>query len=295
MGQNDVLAGAVLRDPTTLKNHPLNIEIFGEDFPDWLIQSISDRGIREPIVVCKSSNPVLNGVIVSGRTRRAIAIKLGMSKVPTVDWECDSELDFKLEMITRNVRRELTIEQRARMFEVTKQIQAEKAALRMEHKDTTSEKGTSSQAAAKTVGMSRTTAEKASRVVKAIDKLNGEGRKEEAEKVRDGLNKSVAKGESVAKEVLDGPIPEPEPPQNDKVTRCLQKVVDSWATFQTDIRNLVKEMDKKNREDSQFAAQFSKLEGVLTEITEHLEYPGNQINRLSAEWKKTLKFVGAEK
>lgn len=200
-----VVSSVVTRDPRDLKQHSVNIELYGEDLPEHLVESIRDFGIREPIRVCRSEDPKLNNVIVSGRRRRNIAIKEGIKEVPTVEWECNDELQLVEELIIANIRSELTMEHRMRQYDKLKEIAAQRAEQRMKsgkksdpaanlpegESSPVAEAGAASAIAAKQVGVSRKTAEAGAKVIQKIDELKEEGKTEEAESLTQELNRSV--------------------------------------------------------------------------------------------------------
>lgn len=198
-----VVSSVVTRNPRDLKQHPVNIELYGEDLPEHLVESIREFGIREPIRVCRSEDPRLNNVIVSGRRRRNIAIKEDIKEVPTVEWQCDDELELIEELIIANVRSELTMEHRIRQYDKLREIASQRAEKRMKagkkadpvatlpEGESPPETGAASDIAAKQVGLSRKTAEAGVKVVKKIDSLKEEGRTEEAASLTQELNRSV--------------------------------------------------------------------------------------------------------
>lgn len=217
MKKNLVVSSVVTRNPRDLKQHILNIELYGEDLPAPLKASIEQYGIREAIRVCRSSNPKMNDMIVSGRRRRNIAIELNLKEVPTVEWPCEDELELEEELILANVRAELTNEQLIRQFDKLKAIAAVRAEKRMKSgkkSDPTAtspegapeEKGSAADIAAKQVGMGRKKAEAGAKVVEKIDKLKAEGKTEEAASLTKELNTSVHRAARKASAVAP-PVP----------------------------------------------------------------------------------------
>jgi len=221
----------VLRNPKDVFNHPINLELYGEDIPPELQQSVEKYGIQEPVIVCRSRNVLLNNFIVSGRRRRNAAINAGISEIPTVEWECEDQSDFILKLINCNIRAELTNEQRLRMYEKLVEIEKQKSEARMKagrvaekpappveapteppktnghHKSEhvpllktplpaeptpqPEQTGRATEIAAEKVGLSRTTAEAGVAVIKKIDELKADGRADEAKELADTLNQRI--------------------------------------------------------------------------------------------------------
>lgn len=204
------------KDPGSLKNHPLSIEIYGEELDEQFVESVKTAGILVPLRVLR------DGTVVAGRRRRMVAMKLKQHdarfrKVPciVVDGKAD-DLDIQAEVIHANRENERSMEQRAREYRELKRIEIEKAEARMkaapikakaakiaenngksaarEKFPTDAEKtGKASEIAAEVVGLSDKTAEKAVEVVEKIDELEERGHTHKAEELRETLNKNVAK------------------------------------------------------------------------------------------------------
>ncbi len=183
-------------DPTTLKNHTMNIEIYGDKPNDEVTESIKKKGIITPIVITNDD------VIISGHTRNQSAKILGLDEVPVlVRGDLTDELDIREAIIEANKQREKTTEIKAREFQCLKEIEAERAKKRQKKGKKTDLKenlpegqkgGQSRDIAAKKVGMSGRSAEDAAEVVEAIDELEAEGETEQAEELRKTLNRSVS-------------------------------------------------------------------------------------------------------
>lgn len=90
-------------NPESLVVHPKLIQIYGEHEtrPD-LEQDIANRGvILTPLVVSSRSN-----VLLSGKCRRAIAIKLGWDSVPVQYVDCASEQEEEAWVLSLNLNRD---------------------------------------------------------------------------------------------------------------------------------------------------------------------------------------------
>ena len=183
-------------DPATLKNHTMNIEIYGDKPNDEVMKSIKENGIYAPIVITNDN------VIVSGHTRNQSAKILGLKEVPVlVRGDLTDELDIRAAIIEANKQREKTTEIKAREFQFLKEIEAERAKKRQKSSKGRGKKGLANapdllgnarDIAAKEVGMGSRTAEAAAEVVEKIDELEAEGETEQAEDLRHTLNQSVS-------------------------------------------------------------------------------------------------------
>lgn len=193
----------IAQKPTNdLRPHELNSKIYGDSFDSALLESIKAHGVLNPLIITGDN------VIVSGHRRHAVAVKIGLEMVPVFVRELTDELDVREAIIENNRQREKTTEQRAREFAELKGIEEERAAKRkkagvkidhVENLPQGLEIGKSRDIAASRVGMSGKTAEKAAAVVKGIDKLEDDGRQQEAEILRKELNKSVSGAFDIAR------------------------------------------------------------------------------------------------
>lgn len=74
-----------LKDPFSLKNHPRNRNMHGEDQIERLSELYKYHGIRHPIIVSTLSN-----CIVAGHGRKLAAIRAGIKEMPVVFQDFDS-------------------------------------------------------------------------------------------------------------------------------------------------------------------------------------------------------------
>lgn len=196
------------RTPEDLKNHLLNIEIYGDKPDKEFVKLIEENGITEPIVVNHDD------VIISGHRRNQAAKILGLKEVPVYVVNLDDPLEVEKLLIISNKQREKSNEIKAREFKKLKRIEEKLAAKRMKSGKapdpvvnlTQGQKSLKSRdIAAEKVGMSGSTAEAAAEVVDKIDELEAEGETEQANELRETLNKSV----SGAKKKASGKKSEP--------------------------------------------------------------------------------------
>lgn len=277
------LTGVKSVDPRTLKNHSLNITLYGEDLPQHLVDSIQQYGIREPITVCRSSNMDLDGVVVSGRRRRVAAIKLGIKSVPIVEWKCEDEDELKEELILRNIRAELTIEQRGRMAQELLAIEARLAAARRGQK--TEQNGRSIDKVAAQVGLKPTTAMRVVKALENIDEMKADGREEEAAEVVETLNKG-----KVTQALAKSKPSVPDPSQLSDTTEINSKVALLVKHMRLTNESLIACMlalDDKHKKCPQFSTKFVKFESIIRGIDEYIERPMAEVARLNTEWRKT--------
>jgi ParB-like chromosome segregation protein Spo0J len=184
-------------DPQKLKNHPLNIEIYSDVCDPEFMESCRG-GIHTPLLV------TMDYTIISGHRRMQATRILELKTVPCIVLKNLTKLEIKEILILSNRQREKTTEMKAREFQHLKVIEQERAKDRQKQSQGQGKKGPvnlpdlngagdTRDIAAEKVGMSGRNAEKASQVVGVIDELKEEGRNEEAEELRQDLNKSVRK------------------------------------------------------------------------------------------------------
>lgn len=156
------------RDPSELKRHPKNKEIYGELTlePDFRA-SIEGEGVLEPVVITPDDT------IVSGHRRIKAAKEVGLDKVPVRVKEFDSELEKRAQIVHSNKNRTKTFSQKMREALELEDIEQERAKQRQgDRTDVTqnfasSEYGESREKVAENFGVSRETYRKAKKVWKA--------------------------------------------------------------------------------------------------------------------------------
>lgn len=212
-------------DPKNLKNHLLNIKLYGDKPDQELKKLIEENGVLEPIVVTPDNT------IISGHRRNQCAKMLGLKEVPVIiRQDLTDPLEIEKTLILSNKQREKTTELKAREYQRLKEIEAEQAKLRQKTCNSSTKalpenlpeaRGDSRDLAAKEVGMSGKTAEKASKVVEKIDELEEAGEVEEAAELRETLNKSV----SGAARKIAPEKPKPKPFQEKTIDDLFGKLV----------------------------------------------------------------------
>lgn len=118
-------------DPNNLEPHDKNTEIYGDtqdadDLEDNFVESISEKGVLEPIVVTKDKD------IISGHRRWLAAKDVGLDTVPVRISEFDSELEEREALIEFNRQRDKTPGQIVNEFEEMLEIERERAREREE-------------------------------------------------------------------------------------------------------------------------------------------------------------------
>jgi len=162
--------------------------------------------VIEPLKADRSTKTV-----ISGHRRRAAAIKIGMSAVPVILVDCPNSDEQLNLLIESNRQREKNKEQLAREFKALTEVKellakqrkkqgrpkktakpaktdTKKHAQKFPQDNSETRNATARDEAAKEVGMSRPTAEKAAAVVDEIDAAEEEGDQERADELRDSLN-----------------------------------------------------------------------------------------------------------
>lgn len=190
------------RKTRDLRPHEANERIYGDHADKGLIDSIRTFGIHDPLLITH------DGRIISGHRRYEAAVSLGLPKVPVSVFSSDDELDIEQALIECNRQREKTNEQKSREYKRLKAILHERESRQGNNQYTNGnvasgkylpEADKPSQKAAAAVGMSRPTADKGAAVVDAIDDLRANGEIEQADALRDQLNKSVSSAFNTAK------------------------------------------------------------------------------------------------
>ncbi|MBI4739288.1 ParB N-terminal domain-containing protein [Candidatus Woesearchaeota archaeon] len=206
-------------DPQSLKPHPRNITIYGEETLDELIEHIQTSGWIKPIVVTRENR------IISGHRRWRAALVLKLQTVP-VEYRDFSDETAELEaLLLENATRSKTIEQKVREAELWKEIEQAKARARQtaflkhgthspvrENFPQREEPGRTRDIVAQRVGFgSGRTYEKASKVVHLIDQARATGNIEHAEALQSILNRQsvdaaarlIEKPEAERRAILD--------------------------------------------------------------------------------------------
>lgn len=206
-----------------LKPHPKNAEIYGynEDVSDLVEKIRRSKKVHTLTVNSK-------GYILAGNSRYKACIELGIGEVnvEVIDFETpEEEIEY---IINDNATREKTVEQKSREAKALKEVEAFLARKRQSEAGKTfgvgmeklvpvsapaieqEEQGKSRNIVAKKVGLrSGHEVDRAITTIKIIDKLENEGRTEEADLVRAVLNKrSVSTAEELAKNIDKVDIPE---------------------------------------------------------------------------------------
>ncbi len=187
-----------------LKEHPLNKIIYGMENIDKLKESIKKYGLITPITITSDN------IIISGH-RRCLAVKELEYKEIAVNVKAKLKTDNEkaIAVIESNKQREKTNEQKTREFIELKKIESVKSKERqVEHGDTAPgknktlkenfpevNKGQARDKAAKEIGWSGKTAEKAEKIIDIID----QGNEEDSKEYTNILNKSVYKAYKKAK------------------------------------------------------------------------------------------------
>lgn len=206
-----------------LKPHPKNEEIYGydEDVSD-LVEKIRRSHMVHTMIV-NSQN-----LILAGHRRRKACLQLGIKEadVEVRDFNTpEEEIEF---IIDNNATREKTVEQKSREAKALKEVETILARKRQSEAGKNygigkekltpvsagaieeAEQGEARSFVAKKVGLrSGHEVDRAINTVKVIDKLESEGRTEDADLIRAVLNKrSVSTAEELAKNIDKVDIPE---------------------------------------------------------------------------------------
>lgn len=304
----------VHRKPAELKNHPLNIQIYGGHIDDHFLESIRQHGIQAPLTICKSSNSDLHDFVVQGRRRRMAAVMLDIATVPCVVWECDDTLDFERRMLVDNIRNETTVEERVRMYEELKRIEAGLAEQRMkatlkrgqssaagnsrsgENKafsDETDEKPRSQRAkdiAAAEVDLSPKTADTGVRVIHTADALRAAGDIAKADEIIAAVNtKRMAAAARIAAEATAPPKTGPTDGQlqSRDIDRHATKLVASVAAAVKAAEEMMKAIDTKCRDCEPMRSRKKKFETQLHKMRDMLDPCEHHAGLIAKSWSDT--------
>jgi ParB-like chromosome segregation protein Spo0J len=213
--------------PEGLIPHPINKELYGDVVDEEFIKSVA-TGLVEPVVATSDLT------IISGHRRVIAAASLEWDLIPTViRADLTDPLDIEEALILANRQRDKTNEQKAREYKRLKEIEharAHKGGRGQSKKKTLDssspeyrERGDAK--AAKAAGFGRTTAQRAEKVVEAIDTAKAEGNTDKAEHLSKQLNSNVAKAHRS--------VTAPASPDSLKVPAALVATFDSNATFKS--------------------------------------------------------------
>ncbi|MCO5195547.1 MAG: ParB N-terminal domain-containing protein [Anaerolineae bacterium] len=178
------------RNPAALSPHPLNDEIYGDRADAELVESIRDNGVLNPLLLAADGK-----TIVSGHRRWAAAQAIGLQTITVIiNPRLQDDLDIAQALIEANRQRAKTNEQIGREYKHLARILNERQSRQGNRTDLTSvaiatEVGSPTAKAAEIIGVHKNTANRAARVVEAIDSAEPE----QAAELRSALGKSVNK------------------------------------------------------------------------------------------------------
>lgn len=223
------------RSVDQLRPHPKNQEIYGDhseaDLSADFIESVKDKGVLVSLLITKDDR------IISGHRRWSGAKAAGLDKVPVVVFPSDDEDEILEALIHANKQREKSNEQIAReaalLFEVEGRLaearrlanlktQGDKkdkeegnsspdGALvrhrgKMQENGKVLENGRTDKKVGERLGIGAAQAVKAKAVIEKIESLQKQGKEEQAEKIRETLNKK-----SIGAAYKEATKPEPLP------------------------------------------------------------------------------------
>ena len=250
------------RDPKSLKNHPVNIAIYGDQRDEDFVASVKRHGVIDPPhILSKKVGKLPANTVVIGHKRRQAAIIAKLPKIQVlVRHDLDDEFDIQETLVESNRQRKKTVEEEAREFEVLKRVESHRADIRMKAKlkkgaETPAKdsfpdrEGQARDLAAEKLGMSGKTAEKAMTVVEEIDRLDDRGHTRKADDLRDKLEDSVdaAHRQVSAKAKAKSSDGKPEPPK-DQTGQLLPKHVAKAFECLPLARSLIARMGKMKTE-----------------------------------------------
>jgi protein gp37 len=205
---------------SALRPHPMNKDIYGDGTDDKFVESVRQVGVLTPLTIAFDAR------IISGHRRWEAAKRAGLLDVPAVRYASEDEDDILVALIESNRRdRERTSAQKAKEYRHLKRIYekrsgqgggrpakktAETSGKDLPEVSRPKPAAKPTERAARDVGMSRPTADKALAVVEVAEQLTAQGKPEEAKRVEDALNRKVSAGYREAEKT--GLLPQPTPP-----------------------------------------------------------------------------------
>lgn len=186
-----------MRTVASLKPHPRNSEIYGDDLDAAFIESINVSGVLQPVLITN------DGLVIDGNRRMAAARAAGITEAPVIVADITDELDILERILDCNRQRVKTNEQHGREARCWLKIEREKAKRRQATAQVGNRGGKSlpakspeatgdaRDAAAERTGLKAKRLEEMVAVVEAIDALKKSGKTKKAEELRDVLNKKT--------------------------------------------------------------------------------------------------------
>lgn len=104
------------RDPSDLRAHPKNDEIYSDEAEDWFVNNVRENGVLEPVVITSDSHFVDDDVevIISGHRRVDAAEKAGLDEIPVRFVSYNSAADELEALVDFNQQREKNFSQKMR-------------------------------------------------------------------------------------------------------------------------------------------------------------------------------------
>ena len=190
-----------------LRPHPLNAEIYGDGCDADLRDSVKEKGVLTPILITSDRAEIGGNIIISGHRRVNAAQMAQLDAIPVVVCDLVTAMDIEEAVIIANKQRQKTNEQIGREYQKLIAIEAAHAkarqaesALRNQPQSqkvqhvSPSEKSSNGKAreiVGKKIGVSGFHAERAAKVIDVIDSLQEQGHTEQAQEIRETLNRSV--------------------------------------------------------------------------------------------------------
>ena len=281
-------------DCDKLAKHPEHIKFFSEKLDEEFLESIKQHGVKVPIVVTKSTNKDLDNLVVCGRRRWLASQRLNIKQIPVKYWVCDDDIEIRRRLLIDNVKHEITLEEKVRMYNGFKVLFKEEADRRMPADVKTQFRAADQ--AAKAVGLGRHTAKAADEAVKTADALKAAGKTEEAAKVIETLNsgkagkaakdaKAAAKTAGVEAPAKPKKTKEPKVyPESEGISRALQAMKKSSEKFEKSRAEMVNAFDRKKETSPEFAAKHRGFITRCKNISELIDAVDNAMGTFEKAW-----------
>lgn len=279
------------RDPHKLKNHPLNIKLYGDKPPKpEFVAGVKKHGILEPLLI------TVDDVVVAGHTRKNAARIAGLKEVPVIVLrDVTDSLDLEELLIISNRQREKDNETLAREaarlagIEEARAEARQKANLKLgaarppvgtnahqrENPEKNDDSGRAREKVAEALGVGEQSANKLIKAGKALEDAEESGDTEKAEEIKAGLQKSVSAGHKAATKEDE---PEEEANISDAfgpVTDKLVTVFEAVSTFkglQKKLGSFQNELEDLQGSDAGAAIPIQEMLNHLKELKQALKF-----------------------
>ncbi|MFZ4462502.1 MAG: ParB N-terminal domain-containing protein [Bacteroidales bacterium] len=235
-------------DINSLKEHPLNKEIYGDDDMDQLnelVQKIKESGWIKPIIVTK-----FDYVILSGHRRYRAALQLGMKEIEVEIYSGEEGKELEL-LLNENAFRHKTTMQRVAEGEYYRKIEESKAKERQflgTELSANEHGGRTNEIIGERIGMSARSYHDARKVVQMIDE-------EDDPEVREFLGETLNTSVHAASKLID------------KSDEFIEMVMDRASGDTKNVSTIVRELEKVNHGNNTHLPHGKPFQVIYIDLT----------------------------